>query len=652
MRNKFVTVEEAVELVRDGDTLCLGGFGSHCIPEALLGGLEQRFLDLGNPKGLTIFMGVATGNFSTQPLGVNHLAHEGLVKRVIGAHFAAAPNFANFIMQSEVEAYNLPLGVVSHMTREMAAGLTGRVTTTGLGTFVDPRLEGGKINKHTKDDIVSVVELGGKEMLFYKEVPISVAFIRGTAADPEGNIIMDRESLTLDMVAIAMAANNNGGFVIAQVEYVAEDASLNARRIKIPGTLVDCVVVAPPEKHLQSFAVPHYNFAYSSEARVPLGQSDQLPMDERKVIARRTSFELVPNAVVNLGVGIPEGVATVANEERIVKYLTLTTEPGVIGGVPVSGAAFGTALNASVVIDMDRQFDYYNGGGLDLACLGLAQCDERGNINVSRFGPKLAGCGGSIDISQGARKVVFAGTFTCGGLEVAIENGNLKIVKEGKAKKFLKQVEQITFSAAQAVQRNKPVLYVTERCVFRLTPEGLALVEVAPGVDIERDILPHMDFRPIIDAPHPMDPLIFREQPMGLKDRLLSIKLPDRFTYDQSRETLFMNFEGLRVQTQKDIDAVWRAADERFAAIGKKVSVVVNYDGFEINEDVVDAWGDALKSLSEKHYRNVSRYTTSAFMRMKLGEAMHTRGVQPHLFETQREAVDFAKKWQVPDAPT
>ena len=285
-----------------------------------------------------------------------------------------------------------------------------------------------------------------------------------------------------------------------------------------------------------------------------------------------TALKTAPNAAEVEAYNLPLGVVShMTNEERIVKYLTLTTEPGVIGGVPVSGAAFGTALNASVVIDMDRQFDYYNGGGLDLACLGLAQCDERGNINVSRFGPKLAGCGGSIDISQGARKVVFAGTFTCGGLEVAIENGNLKIVKEGKAKKFLKQVEQITFSAAQAVQRNKPVLYVTERCVFRLTPEGLALVEVAPGVDIERDILPHMDFRPIIDAPHPMDPLIFREQPMGLKDRLLSIKLPDRFTYDQSRETLFMNFEGLRVQTQKDIDAVWRAADERFAAIGKKV---------------------------------------------------------------------------------
>ena len=449
-------------------------------------------------------------------------------------------------MQSEVEAYNLPLGVITQMTREMAAGLSGRVHDHRTGHVRRSTARRRQDQQAHQKDIVSVVELGGQEMLFYKAVPISVAFIRGTASDPEGNIIMDRESLTLDMLAIAMAAKNNLGYVIGQVD-MRRGRLVNARRVKIPGTMVDCVVVAPPEKHLQSFAMPYHHYAYSAEARVPLGQTEPLPLNERKIIARRASFELLPNAVVNLGVGMPEGVAAIANEEKIVKYLTLTTEPGAIGGVPVSGAAFGAALNASVVIDMDRQFDYYDGGGVDLACLGLAQCDQRGNINVSRFGPKLAGCGGFIDITQGARKVVFVGTFTAGGLEVAIESGNLKIVREGKLKKFLKQVEQVTFSAEQAVQKNKPVLYVTERCVFRLTPQGLALVEVASGIDIERDILPHMDFKPIIDNPHPMDPLIFREQAMGMKEKLLSIKLPDRFTYDPSRETLFMNFEGLRI---------------------------------------------------------------------------------------------------------
>ena len=645
MRNKFASVPEAVELVLDADTLCLGGFASHGAPEALLKGLAQRFLDTGHPKGLTLLMGAATGDF-TEQYGANHLAHEGLVKRVVGAHFAAAPKLAKMLMESEVEAYNLPLGVITQLYRDMAAGLPGRATPVGLGTFVDPRLEGGKINKHTEEDIVSVAQLGGKEMLFYKAIPISVAFIRGTAADPEGNIIMDRESLTLDTLAIAMAANNNGGLVIAQVEYVADAGSFNARRVKVPGTLVDCVVIAQPDQHLQSLAAPHHNFAYSSEARVPLGQMEPMPMDERKIIARRASFELVPNAVVNLGVGMPEGVAGVANEEKIVKFMTLTTEPGVIGGVPVSGKAFGAALNADAIIDMDRQFDDYDGGGLDLTCLGLAQCDQSGNVNVSRFGPRLAGAGGFINISQGARRVVFVGTFTAGGIEIAVEKGKLKIVKEGKAKKFLERVEQITFSAARAVQQRQPVLYVTERCAFRLTPQGLALTEVAPGIDIERDILAHMDFKPVVDNPQEMDSRIFRDEPMGLKDKLLSIKLPDRFTYDPSRETLFMNFEGLKIRTQKDIDAVWNIADERLGAVGKKVDVVINYDGFELDEDLADAWADIAKSLSEKHYRNVSRYTTSAFMRMKLGQALDGRGVKPHLYETQREAMDFAKKWR------
>ena len=646
MRSKFVSVREAVELIRDGDTLCVGGFGSHGVPEALLRGLEQRFLEGGHPSGLTLLFGVAMGNFSDKNCGANRLAHEGLLKRVVGAHFAGAPKLGKLLMNAPIEAYNLPLGVISQLFRDMAAGLPGRVTKVGLGTFVDPRLEGGKINRHTTEDLVSLVELAGQEMLFYKATPISVAMVRGTAADPEGNIIMDRESMTLDMLAIAMATKNNGGFVIAQVEYVADGGSLNARQVKIPGTMVDCVVVASPEEHPQSLAVPHHNFAFSAEARVPLGQQAAMALDERKIIARRAAFELVPNAVVNLGVGMPEGVAGVANEEKVVKYMTLTTEPGVIGGVPVSGAAFGTALNADVVLDMDRQFDYYDGGGLDLTCLGLAQCDEQGNVNVSRFGPKLAGAGGFINISQGARKVVYVGTFTAGGLEIAVDDGRLKIVREGRSKKFLKRVEQVTFSAARAVERGVPVLYVTERCVFRLGAGGLVLAEVAPGIDIERDILAQMEFAPIVDEPVAMDARIFRDEPMGLKDQLLSVRLGDRFMYDPSRDTMFMNFEGLRIRTPQDVEAVRTALQERFGAIGHKVSVIANYDGFEIDEDLMDAWAEAARTLSEQHYRNVSRYTTSAFMRMKLGEAMDARGVRSHLFETQREAMDFADKWR------
>lgn len=342
-----------------------------------------------------------------------------------------------------------------------------------------------------------------------------------------------------------------------------------------------------------------------------------------------------------------EGVAVVATEEKVIKYMTLTTEPGTIGGMPVGGAPFGTAFNPDVVIDMDRQFDFYDGGGLDLTCLGMAQTDEAGNVNVSRIGPLLPGCGGFINISQGARKVVFAGSFTASGLQIAVEKGKLRIVTEGKAKKFIKRVGQVTFSAAQAVARNTPVLYVTERCVFRLTPQGLLLAEVAPGIDIERDILAHMEFKPIVDKPIEMDPRIFKDEPMGLKDTLLAIRLADRFTYDPARETMFMNFEGIRVRTEQDMDEVYKLADELLTAIGKKVNVVVNYDGAEaVPEDLEDAYAQRTQRLAEKHYRTVTRYTTSAFMRAKLQGSLEARGVQPHLFESQREALDFAKKWE------
>ena len=375
MRNKFASVPEAVELVLDADTLCLGGFASHGAPEALLKGLAQRFLDTGHPKGLTLLMGAATGDF-TEQYGANHLAHEGLVKRVVGAHFAAAPKLAKMLMESEVEAYNLPLGVITQLYRDMAAGLPGRATPVGLGTFVDPRLEGGKINKHTEEDIVSVVAARRQgDAVLQGDTDLGGLHPRHSGGSR-------RQHHHGSRVADARHAGDRDG---GQQQRRPGDRPGRVRRRRgvvqcAPGqgagTLVDCVVVAQPDQHLQSLAAPQHNFAYSAEARVPLGQMEPMPMDERKIIARRASFELVPNAVVNLGVGMPEGVAGVANEEKVVKFMTLTTEPGVIGGVPVSGKAFGAALNADAIIDMDRQFDDYDGGGLDLTCLGLAQCDR------------------------------------------------------------------------------------------------------------------------------------------------------------------------------------------------------------------------------------------------------------------------------------
>lgn len=641
MRKKVVSATEAIAIVREGDTLCCSGFGSNGVPVELILALEKRFLETGSPNNLTLLFGGGPGDGASG--GLNHLAHEGLLKRVIGGHYGLVPQIGKLALESRVEAYNLPLGVISHLYRDIACGLPGTASKVGLGTFVDPRLEGGKIGSKTSEDLVQVITLGGVELLYYKTFPISVAFIRGTSADPEGNLTMERETLTQDALAIATATKNSGGFVIAQVERIVERGSLNPRHVKVPGILVDCVVLAQAENHPQNLNGT-YNPAFSAEVRVPLDALAAMALDERKVIARRAAFELLPNAVVNLGIGMPEGVAAVANEEKILKYMTLTAEPGVIGGMPASGLNFGAATNPDAVLDMNQQFDFYDGGGLDLACLGLAECDSAGNINVSRFGPKLAGAGGFINITQNSHTVVFVGTFTAGGLKLAIEKGELKILKEGRSRKFVKQIEQVTFSGPHAANRGQNVLYVTERCVFRLTPEGLELIEIAPGVDLERDILAQMDFKPIINHPQTMDPRIFQPEPMQLKEALLSISLVDRMQYDSDSGIAYFNFEGLRVHSKKDVEDIRHAAEDLCRSIGKKIGVVVNYDYFQIDENVVQDYSAMVKQLSDKYYAYVSRYTTSAFMRLKLGAALEDRGLAAHIYETPREAIESASQ--------
>ena len=639
MRTKIVTADEAIALLRDGDTLCCSGFGTNGVPVELIAALERRFTETHSPKGLTLLFGGGPGDGAAA--GANRLALKGLLDRVVGGHYGLVPKIGKLALDGHVKAYNLPLGVISHLYRDMACGLPGSVSKVGLGTFVDPRLEGGKIGAQTTENLVELVSLAGEELLFYKALPISVAFIRATTADAEGNLTMERETLTQDALAIATAAKNCGGFVIAQVERIAERGSLNPRRVKVPGVMVDCVVVAQPENHPQTFGTA-YDPAYSGELRVPLDALAAMPLDERKVIARRAAFELMPNAVVNLGIGMPEGVAAIANEEKILQYMTLTAEPGLIGGVPASGLNFGAAVNADAVIDMNQQFDYYDGGGLDLACLGLAECDAQGNINVSRFGPKLAGAGGFINITQNSRTVVFVGTFTAGGLKVAIADGRLKIVKEGRARKFVSKVEQVTFSGAHAVGRGQKVLYVTERCVFRLGSRGLELIEVARGVDVANDILAHMDFVPVVDNPAVMDPRIFLPEPMKLKDALISIALVDRLRYDAATNTAFYNFQGLHIRSKKDVDDGRDAIVRLLEPVGRKVDVVVNYDDFQIEEGVVDDYAAMAQELGERFYANVSRYTTSAFMRLKLGDALRARGLAAHIYETQREALETA----------
>ncbi len=638
-KNKVISADQAIALIKDGDVICTTGFVQSCIPEALHAALEKRYVETKAPKGCTLIMCAGAGD--SKGLGTGRLHHEGLLTRVIAANFGRMPKVAQAAQENKITGYNLPQGVISKLYRSCAAGSPGLFTKVGLHTYVDPRLGGGKVNEVTKEDIVKHVEVEGEEWLFYKATPIDVALIRATSADPSGNLSMEKECLTLDVLAQAMAAHNNGGVVIAQVERIVEQGSIKPKDVRVPGILVDCVVVAEqPEMHRMNYGVM-YNPALSGEIRIPVDAMPKMDLDERKIIARRAAFELPPNGVINLGVGAPDGVAAVAAEERVTPYIVMTTEAGAIGGVLAGGSSFGASANAHAIIDQNQMFDFYHGRGLDLTCLGMAECDQFGNVNTSKFGGRLNGCGGFIDISQNARAVVFAGTFTAGGLEVEIHYGKLKIVKEGRARKFVNNVEQITFSGPYASRKSQPVIYVTERCVFQLTPGGLELIEVAPGIDIEKHILPHMDFKPIINKPMPMDRRIFVDEPMELLSELLNLKLSERVSYDSDRNILFVNLEGWSVRKKSDIDDLRKTLVAACVAAGRRVNSVVNHDGCRIAEDLYDDYAEMIQYMMDDHYLTTTRYTTSAFMRLKMQEALSKRGLAPHIFERQEDAHAF-----------
>ncbi|HTZ77661.1 MAG TPA: CoA-transferase [Stellaceae bacterium] len=491
-----VTADAAVKLIQSGDTLLIGGSGGgHAVPEALMAALERRFLAEGEPRNLTSVHPVGLGDDKT--LGAGHFAHEGMLKRVVCGTLVNSPKLAELALADKVEAYTLPQGAMSQLTREMAAGRTGLITETGLHTFVDPRHGGGRQSPSAKDDLVELITVDGREQLLYKPFKVDVALLRGTTADEDGNITMEQEAVFGEMLSEAQATRRNGGLVIVQVKRMARRGTLPPKQVKIPGILVDLVVVEPGQR--QTY-LTEYSPSYAGELRIPLSDVPVLPQDARKVIARRAALELFPGAICNLGSGISTGIANVAAEEGFLDAVWLTNEQGLIGGAPASGNEAGASRNFAAMVDQPYQFDFYDGGGLDLAFLSFAEMDAEGNVNVSRFGRRIVGPGGFINISQNARCVVFSGTFIA-----------------GKQQKLVNAVEQITYSGRFGRERGQRVLYVTERAVFRLAKDGIELIEIAPDLDVERDVLAHMGFEPAIAGDlRIMDARLFRPERMGL----------------------------------------------------------------------------------------------------------------------------------------
>jgi propionate CoA-transferase len=514
---EIASADAVAKLLRSGDTLLIGGSGGgHSVPEALIEAVERRFLAEGEPRGLTSLHPVGIGDGGDH--GVNRFAHEGLLRRIVCGTLVNSPLVSDMVIAGKVEGYTLPQGALSQLMREMAAGRPGLITETGLHTFVDPRHGGGKQGRAAMEDLVEVVAFAGRERLFFKPFHVDACFLRGTTADEDGNVTMEEEAVFGEMLSQAQATRRCGGLVVVQVKRIVERGKLPPKAVKIPGILVDIVTMDPNQS--QTYQT-RYSPVYAGELRAPLSDIPKLPFGPRSVIARRAALELFRGAICNLGSGVSTSIANVAAEEAVLEDICLTNEQGLIGGAPASGNEAGASRNYSAMIDQPYQFDFYDGGGLDLAFLSFAEVDASGNVNVSKLGDRIIGPGGFINIAQNAKTVVFSGTFTAGDFDIHWREGEIKIGKDGVKKKFVSVVEQITFSGALAATRHQRVLYITERAVFRMTDGTVELVEIAPGADVERDIIEKMAFRPRITAGlKAMDARLFRPEQMGLRNDL------------------------------------------------------------------------------------------------------------------------------------
>ena len=494
---KVISPKEAAALFKDGDTVALACFGMAGWAEDVALELRDRYVREGGPKGITILHAAGAGDFKSRGSGVwAEAGMEGLVKRVVAGHLGAGPQMIKAVQERKVECYFWPLGCLCQWYTEVARRSPGLITKTGLGTFLDPRVDGAEVNGLCNDKYASIVELAGEEWMFFKTFPINVGIIRGTTADEKGNVTFENEAISLEALPLAQAVKASGGIVIAQVENLAKPGTLHPQMVKVPGVCVDYVVVAKLPQ-MQTMGV-QYKAALAGHVKVPETTIPPMPLDERKVIARRAAMELNPGPI-NLGIGIPQGIATVLAEEGCGEAMTLISESGNIGGIPGNAVAeFGAHYNGEAMLQQDQLFNWFDGGGLTMAFAGLSQTDKEGNLNAGTFGGRPTGPGGFINTTQHAKKVVFCGTFTAGPLSVKVEEGKLTIVKEGPIRKFLDKVEQVGFSGRYALNAGKQVIYVTERAVFQLTREGLLLTEIAPGVDLEKDVLSQMDFLPVI----------------------------------------------------------------------------------------------------------------------------------------------------------
>lgn len=521
---KIIKSDEVGKLIKDNDTIVISGSGGSGSPEILIKSVMDSYLKTNHPKDITVSCGISPGNLTNDDVGMNMLAKPGLVGKAICAHLGMGRVFGNAIGNNQFPAFAVPLGVINHLYRAIAAKEVGIITHIGLGTFADPRIEGCCANEKAKalEPIVEVVNIGGKENLFYKSFKVDVALLKATYADEDGNISLEEEGLIGEQYNMAIAAHNCGGIVIIEVKDIKPRGSLRARNVVIHSSFVDYVVINKPTDKLGEYNIPFYRPEITGDKKIKLEDIKIRELDERKICGRRSALELKKGYVINLGVGMPDSVANVCAEEGISDFINLSVESGPTGGVPIGGIVFGASINPDSVIPTPEQFDAYNGGSLNMAIVGLAEVDKFGNVNVSKFGTRVTGPGGFINITQSTPKIIFMGTFMTDGLKETIKEGKLIIENEGNKKKFVDKVEQITFSAAQAIKNNQEILYVTERCVFKLTKNGLLLTEIAPGIDLEKDILSNMSFKPEISKDLKlMDERIFKDKKMNIKKEFL-----------------------------------------------------------------------------------------------------------------------------------